>query len=199
MHMTGRELALKPYTVDEFLRICHTAEAIAGGVKLVGRQISQAYEKRVSRGSTAKPLLAVGILRACIPFMADLMRQIQLPLECDYICVSSPPQSPTPSSPRLVVDTQASIEGRDVLVVDGIVDEGYTLDYVTRVFRKRHPSLLQTCCLIDKRPRRATGVRVDYAGFVQNEDEFVVGYGLDYMGRFRNLPYVAALNPRMFH
>jgi len=150
-------------------------------------------------GATGRsPLLAVGLLRGAVIFLADLVRTIDLPLEYDFITVSSYGNAASPGELRLLKDLVDLAEGRDLLIVEDIVDTGRTLSYVQESLRAQGPKTLRTCCLIDKVARREVEVELDYIGFRLEEDEFLVGYGLDYAGLYRNLPYIAALKPEVF-
>ena len=149
----------------------------------LGAQISQDYKGR-------EPLL-VGVLRGVTCFMADLMRHISLPLAIDFMAISSY-EGEEGGSVRIVKDLEEPIAGRDVIVVEDIVDTGMTLSTLLRGLRLREPASLKVCALLDKRVRRLVDVSIDYVGF-EVPDEFVVGYGLDFRQKFRNLPFVATL------
>lgn len=162
-------------------------EALAARVVELGREVARDYAGRT-------PVL-VGVLKGAVVFLADLMRAIDGPVECDFIAVSSYGESTRSSGiVRLTKDLSASIEGRDVLVVEDIVDTGRTLAYLLRNLQTRQPRSLRVCTLLDKPSRRAVPVTLDYVGFAV-PDRFVVGYGLDHAGLHRNLPYVAVLDP----
>ena len=163
------------------------SDAIQSRVREIGRQIARDHPAGV-------PLL-IGVLRGCVIFMADLMKSLPIPHEIDFISVSSYEHSSQSSgTPRLVKDIGRDIAGRDVIIVEDIVDTGYTLEFLRRTFLARNPASLKTVALLDKRPRRERPVPIDYIGF-EIPDRFVVGYGLDFAERFRHLPYVAALSP----
>jgi hypoxanthine phosphoribosyltransferase len=133
------------------------------------------------------------VLKGAVVFLADLMRAIEAPCECDFIAVSSYGASTRSSGiVRLTKDLSVSIEGRDVLIVEDIVDTGLTLSYLLRNLETRQPRSLRVCALLDKATRREVPVPLDYVGFTI-PDEFVVGYGLDYAGLYRNLRHVAVL------
>jgi hypoxanthine phosphoribosyltransferase len=136
----------------------------------------------------------VGVLKGAVVFLADLMRAIEAPCECDFIAVSSYGASTRSSGiVELTKDLSMPIDGREVLVVEDIVDTGRTLTYLLRNLETRQPASVRVCALLDKAARREVPVSLDYVGFTI-PDEFVVGYGLDYAGLFRNLPYVAVLD-----
>ena len=149
--------------------------------------------KRISEDYQDKNLLMVSILKGSVVFMADLMRAITIPCGIDFMSVSSY-GSETKSSGvvRIVKDLDEPLKGKDVIVIEDIVDSGRTLSYLLEMLRDRGPASLRLCTLLDKPERRVTDVHVDYTGF-QIPDEFVVGYGLDYDQRYRNLPYIGVV------
>jgi hypoxanthine phosphoribosyltransferase len=153
----------------------------------------RALAVRIRRDTPKEPLHLVTVLKGGFVFLADLVRAIDGPVSCDFLAVSSYADSDTSSERvRLVKDLDDPVEDRDVVIVEDILDTGLTLAYVQELVRTRRPRSLRTVCLLDKPARRRARVTVDYVGFVI-DDHFVVGYGLDYDGRFRNLPYVAVL------
>ena len=167
-------------------RVLIPAEDLHRRIRELARQIDDDYAGRT-------PIL-VGVLKGAVVFLADLMRAIQGPCECDFIAVSSYGASTRSSGiVRLTKDLSASIEGRDVLIVEDIVDTGRTLAYLLRNLETRQPRSLRVCALLDKATRREVPVPLDYVGFTI-PDEFVVGYGLDYAGLYRNLPHLAILD-----
>ncbi|HEV3318551.1 MAG TPA: hypoxanthine phosphoribosyltransferase [Solirubrobacteraceae bacterium] len=147
----------------------------------------------ISRDYAGRALLLVGVLKGAVFFLSDLMRFIEIPVEVDFMAVASY-GSATDSSGvvRILKDLDAAIEDRDVLIVEDIVDSGLTLQYLLRNLGSRNPRTLEVCALLTKPARRKVELRAKYVGF-EIEDEFVVGYGLDYAERHRNLPFVAAL------
>ncbi|HSR69951.1 MAG TPA: hypoxanthine phosphoribosyltransferase [Acidobacteriota bacterium] len=162
-------------------------EQIRRKVEEMGRRITSDYQGR-------DPLL-VCILRGAVVFFSDLVRFIDLPLGMDFIAVSSYGASTKSSGQvRLVKDLEASIEGRDVILVEDIVDTGLTLNYLRRSLGNRNPASLRVCSLLSKPSSRQIDVEVEYCGF-EIEDHFVVGYGLDYAQRFRNLPHIGIYAP----
>lgn len=152
----------------------------------LGSQIAQDYPE-------SRPLL-VGVLNGCICFVADLMKAIPIPHEIDFVSVSSYGGSSTTSrNPRLIKDLEKEIAGRDVILVEDIVDSGHTLHFLREALLARRPRSLRIAALLDKVERRERQVPLDYVGF-QVPDRFLVGYGLDFAERFRHLPYIAALS-----
>jgi hypoxanthine phosphoribosyltransferase len=167
-------------------RILLTAEQLRARIAELGREIGRDYAGR-------NPVL-VGVLQGAFLFMADLIRAIPIDLTTDFIGLSSYGSGTTSSGQvRLVSDLSMSVENRDVLIVEDIVDTGLTLAYLKRNLEARHPSSVRVCVLADKVERRQVEVGVDYVGFTV-PNVYVVGYGFDYGGVFRNLPYVAVLD-----
>src|SRR3954462_2592903 len=148
----------------------------------------------VSRDYAGKDLLLVGVLKGAIFFLSDLMRRIDVPCEVDFMAVASY-GSATESSGvvRILKDLDIAIEGRDVLIVEDIVDSGLTLQYLLRSLQARNPASLEVCALLTKPSRREVDLPARYIGF-EIPDKFAIGYGLDHAEKSRNLPYVAALN-----
>jgi hypoxanthine phosphoribosyltransferase len=161
------------------MRVVLSFDAIQARVLELGRQITADYAGR-------EPHL-VGVLKGACPFMTDLAQAIELPLTLDYIAVSSYGKTTKSSGEvRLVKDLDQGLDGRDVVVVEDIVDTGLTLNYLVSLLKARGPRSLKVATLLSKPARRLVGVQVDYVGFTI-EDEFVVGYGLDYNEKYRNL------------
>ena len=161
------------------------APALQARVRELGAEISRDYADR--------DLLLVCVLKGAVFFLSDLMRHIDVPCEVDFMAVASY-GSATDSSGvvRILKDLDAAIEGRDVLIVEDIVDSGLTLQYLLRNLAGRHPATLEVCALLMKPDRRKVDLHTRYIGF-EIPDEFAIGYGLDHAERYRNLPYVAAL------
>lgn len=154
--------------------------------------------KRITDDYRGKNLLLLGTLKGAVPFIADLSRAIELPLEIDYMAISSYGNSTESSGVvRILKDLEGPISQKHVLIVEDIVDSGLTLHYLTDVLRQRRPLSLRICTLLDKGRERVKAVHLDYTGF-QIPDRFVVGYGLDYAQRYRNLPYIGILKPSVY-
>lgn len=152
--------------------------------------------KQISADYAGKDLLLVGILKGSAIFLADLIRQIDLPADYDFVAISSYGGDRHSSGVvRMLKDINGSVEGRDVLIVEDIVDTGWTLrmSYLAENMIARGASSVKVCTLLDKPSRRRVDVKIDYCGFAV-DDLFVVGYGLDYNGRYRNLPYIGVIN-----
>ncbi len=159
-----------------------TAEQIQERVKAIAEEISRDYAGR--------EILAIGILKGAFMFFSDLVRQIRVPLTVDFIIASSYVKTQTTGEVKIYYDVRESIEGRDVLLIEDIVDTGITLNYIRERLLQRAPESLKICAFLDKKERRIVDVPIDYRGFVI-PNEYVVGYGLDYDNRYRNLPYIA--------
>lgn len=169
----------KPYVIDEMI----SAKTIAARIEELCREICVEYE------NTSK-LIVVGLLRGSFVFIADLVRELDLPVEVDFLEASSYGDAMESSwEVRILKDLRGQIEGRDVLVVEDIVDTGHTLTHVIQLLKSRNPSKLKSIALLDKPSRREVDIRADWVGF-DIPDEFVVGYGIDYAQRNRNLPHI---------
>ena len=169
----------KPYVIDQMI----SAKSIAARVEAMADEIEAHF------GGTEK-LIVVGLLRGSFVFIADLARELDLPLEVDFIEASSYGNAMSSSREvRILKDLRGEIEGRDVLVVEDIVDTGFTLSHVLRLLQSRAPRKLRTIALLDKPARREVALKADWTGF-EIPDEFVVGYGVDFAQRNRNLPFI---------
>jgi hypoxanthine phosphoribosyltransferase len=176
--------------INDLKTILYTPEQIAEKVRELGQRITTDYQGKI-------PIL-VGILKGAVPFIADLLREIQLPLEYDLMAVSSYGASTKSSGTvRILKDLELSIENRDVVIVEDIVDTGLTLHYLVENLRSRQPKTIKICTLLDKPDRRKVAIRSDYNGFVI-PDVFVVGYGLDFAERYRNLPMIGVLKEEIY-
>lgn len=165
-------------------------EDIKAKVKELGDIITTDYKD--------KDLIVVGILKGAVVFMSDLCREIKLPILMDFMAVSSYGKSSVSTGEvRIIKDLDYSVENKDILIVEDIIDTGYTLSYLTDNLRKRGANSVKIITLLDKPDRRKADVHVDYLGF-EIPDEFVVGYGLDFAEQYRNLPYVAALKEEVY-
>jgi len=177
-------------------KVLFDEETIRRRVGELGEEIGADYKSRgYASDREARSLLLVCILRGALIFTADLARKIPMPVEYDLISVSSYRNGSAPGAVKLVKDLERPIAGRDVLIVEDIIDTGYTIDYLKRNLAARNPASLRVCTLIDKIPRREIPVKIDYVGFPLEEDAFVIGYGMDYAELYRNLPYIGALDP----
>lgn len=166
----------------EQIRVLLSEEEVDARIKAIGEQISKDYE--------GKQVHLICVLKGGSFFMCELAKRITVPVSFDFMSVSSYGGDTKSSGVvRIVKDLDESIQGKDVIVVEDIVDSGRTLSYLMEMLRDRKPSSLRLCTLLDKPDRRVIDVPVDYTGF-QIPDEFVVGYGLDYDQKYRNLPYI---------
>jgi len=164
-------------------------ETLAARVAELGAEVSADYEGR--------DLLLIGVLKGAVFFMADLMRHLTVPCEVDFMAISSYGDATDSSGiVRILKDLDINIEGRDVLVVEDIIDSGLTLSYLIRNLESREPASLEVCALLTKPSRREIDVPVRYVGF-EIPNKFVVGYGLDFAERYRNLPYVGVLDEHL--
>jgi hypoxanthine phosphoribosyltransferase len=162
------------------------SKTLSGRVAELGAEISSDYSGR--------DLLLIGVLKGAVFFMADLMRRLTIPCEVDFMAISSYGASTDSSGVvRILKDLDINIEGRHVLVVEDIIDSGLTLSYLMRNLESRDPETLEVCALLTKPERREIDVPVRYVGF-EIPNRFVIGYGLDFGERYRNLPYVAVLS-----
>jgi hypoxanthine phosphoribosyltransferase len=174
-----QDMTKPAYVIDELI----SAKSIAARVEALAREISDFY------AGTDK-LVVIGLLRGSFIFIADLVRELDLPVEVDFLEVSSYGNSTQSSREvRILKDLRGAIEGRDVLVVEDIVDTGHTLKRVLEILRTRRPARLEVCALLDKPSRREVDVKAKWTGF-EIPDKFVVGYGIDYAQRNRNLPHI---------
>jgi len=169
----------RPYVIDQMI----SAKSIAARIEELSTEIAAEF-------ADTDQLVVVGLLRGSFVFIADLVRELDLPVEVDFLEVSSYGDTMESSREvRILKDLRGAIEGRDVLVVEDIVDTGHTLNHVKRMLRSRGPARLKSIALLDKPSRREVDMRADWIGFAI-PDEFVVGYGIDYAQRNRNLPYI---------
>lgn len=172
----------QPYAIDELI----SAKAIAARIEALAKEIRESF-------ADTEKLIVVGLLRGSFVFIADLVRELDMNVEVDFLEASSYGDSMESSREvRILKDLRGEIAGRDVLVVEDIVDTGFTLDHITRLLKTREPRRLETIALLDKPTRRETDVKATWTGF-EIPDEFVVGYGIDYAQRNRNLPFIGCV------
>jgi hypoxanthine phosphoribosyltransferase len=181
-HVHSRPVAADP----EIGEILVQGDDLQHRVRQLAEEVSRDYEGR--------EVLLVGVLKGAVFFLADLMRQLEVPVEVDFMAVSSYGSSTDSSGVvRILKDLDIPIEGREVLIVEDIVDSGLTLSYLLRTLKARDPASLEVCALLTKPERRKVDLPIKYVGF-EIPNRFVIGYGLDHAERYRNLPYVAVLN-----
>ena len=175
---------------EDILKILITEQEIAARVQELGERISEDYHD--------KNLLLISVLKGSVAFMADLMRAIDVNARIDFMSVSSYGAGTRSSGVvKIVKDLDMPIAGFDVLIVEDILDSGMTLSYISELLQARDPASIRICTLLDKPERRKADITADYIGF-EVPDEFVVGYGLDYDEKYRNLPYVGILKPEVY-
>lgn len=175
---------------DDILKVLLTKEELHEKVKELGRQITQDYQ--------GKNLLVVTVLKGAVVFLADLLREIDVPAEIDFMVVSSYGAGTKSSGVvKIVKDLDVPLKDKDLLIVEDILDSGMTLSYLKELLEGREPRSIRIATLLDKPARRKVDLKADYIGY-SVPDEFVVGYGLDYDEKYRNLPYIGILKPEVY-
>jgi len=175
---------------DDIEEVLIAEEQLRAKVAELGEQITRDYQ--------GQNLLLLGTLKGAVPFIADLARCIQLPLEIDYMAVASYGDATRSSGiVRIIKDLEGPINQKHVLIIEDIIDSGLTLHYLLDLLKRRNPLSLRICALLDKVRARDKQIALDYIGF-SIPDRFVVGYGLDYAQRYRNLPYIGILKPSVY-
>ena len=175
---------------EDILKVLLSENEIAQRVSEIGAQISRDY--------AGKRLVMVSVLKGSVVFMADLMRAVTVPAEIDFMCVSSYGNGvKTSGVVRIIKDLDNDLAGMDLLLVEDILDSGMTLSYIKKLLLDRNPNSVRICTLLDKPERRKADIVADYKGF-DVPDEVVVGYGLDYAEKYRNLPYIGILKPSVY-
>ena len=175
---------------DIIKEVLVSEDEITSKVKELGKQITEDYKDQ--------DLMLIGILKGAVIFMSELAQNIELPVQMDFMAVSSYGKSSVSTGEvRIIKDLDFSVEDRNLLIIEDIIDTGYTLSYLIDNLKKRGAKSVKVCTLLDKPDRRKADIHVDYLGFIV-PDEFIVGYGLDYAERYRNLPYVAALKEEVY-
>ncbi|MBM4765296.1 hypoxanthine phosphoribosyltransferase [Bacillus sp. B15-48] len=171
-------------------KILISEEELQEKTKELGQLLTEEYNGRFP--------LAIGVLKGAMPFMADLLKKVDTYLEMDFMDVSSYGSSTVSSGEvKIVKDLDTSVEGRDILIIEDIIDSGLTLSYLVELFRYRKAKSIKIVTLLDKPTGRKVDLQADYVGFVV-PDAFVVGYGLDYAEKYRNLPYIGVLKPEVY-
>ena len=181
--------------------IANPMEKDVKSVLYTEEQLHQCVEKiaaEINRDYEGKEIYAVGILKGAMIFYSGLVRAIKVPVQFDFMAASSYGKNANSSGQvKILKDLDFSIEGKHVIIVEDIVDSGLTLSYLLRNMKSRHPASVKLCALLNKPSRREVDVKVDYVGF-DVPNEFLVGYGLDYASRYRNLPYIGILKPEVY-
>lgn len=157
-------------------------EQVQDRVRELAAKISEDYEGR--------QILAVGILKGAFMFFSDLVKHIQVPMEIDFLLVSSYHKTESTEEMNIHADLREDIRDRHVLLIEDIIDTGLTLNFLKTLLLERNPASLKVCAFLDKKPRRKADIKIDYTGF-EVPDEYLVGYGLDYENKYRNLPHIA--------
>ncbi|MDQ2085114.1 hypoxanthine phosphoribosyltransferase [Herbivorax sp. ANBcel31] len=177
--------------IEDIKKVLITEEELKKRVKELGKTITQDYQ--------GKKLVLIGVLKGGVVFLADLIREIDLPLDIDFISVSSYGDSTRSSGiVRIIKDIDIDIMGKHVLIVEDLVDSGLTLRYIKDLFVARDPKSVKCCTALDKPSTREVEIEIEYKGTII-PDEFVVGYGLDFAGKYRNLPDVCILKPHVYY
>jgi len=175
---------------EDIQSVLYSEEQLAEKVRELGKEISRDYAGK-------NPLL-VSVLKGSVVFMSDLMRAIDIPCQIDFMMVSSyGSEVKTTGVVKIMKDLDIPLEGRDLIIVEDILDSGKTLDYLKGMLLDRNPNSIRIVTLLDKPDRREAPVKADYCGFVV-PDQFIVGYGLDYAEKYRNLPYIGVLKPEIY-
>ncbi|CAN7167004.1 hypoxanthine phosphoribosyltransferase [Paenibacillus sp. LjRoot153] len=175
---------------SDIQEVLYSEEQIQGKIKELGELLSTDYE--------GKNPLVICVLKGAFIFMADLVKQMRVPLEIDFMAVSSYGQSTKSSGVvKIIKDLDVPVEGRHILIVEDIIDSGLTLSYLIDVLERRNAKTISVVALFNKPARRTVELEPDYAGYVL-PDEFVVGYGLDYAEKYRNLPFIGILKPEIY-
>ena len=175
---------------EDIKEVLFTEKQIREKVKEMGRKISEEYK--------GKELVLIGVLKGSVPFMAELLKEITIPCYMDFMAVSSYGASTTSSGVvRILKDLDFEIEGKDILIVEDIIDTGITLRYLIEYLKGRKPNSVEIACLLNKQERRKVEIDVKYLGY-DVPDYFLVGYGLDYAEKYRNLPYVGILKEEVY-
>jgi hypoxanthine phosphoribosyltransferase len=171
-------------------KVLISEEELQEKVKELGKQLTEEYQDRFP--------LAIGVLKGAMPFMADVLKRVDAYMEMDFMDVSSYGNSTVSSGEvKIVKDLDTKVEGRDILIIEDIIDSGLTLSYLVELFRYRKAKSIKIVTLLDKPSGRKADIKADYVGFIV-PDEFVVGYGLDFAEKYRNLPYIGVLKPEVY-
>lgn len=175
---------------NDIEKVLITEEELQQKIRELGAQLEADYQGKFP--------LAIGVLKGAMPFMSDLLKRVDAHLEMDFMDVSSYGNSTVSSGEvKIIKDLDTSVEGRDILIIEDIIDSGLTLSYLAELFRYRKAKSIKIVTLLDKPTGRKADIKPDYAGFIV-PDAFVVGYGLDYAEKYRNLPYIGILKPEIY-
>ncbi|UOQ44658.1 hypoxanthine phosphoribosyltransferase [Halobacillus salinarum] len=174
---------------SEIKEVLISEKQIQEKCKEIGAQLSEEYKGRFP--------LAIGVLKGAMPFMADVLKRVDTHLEMDFMDVSSYSGMKSSGEVKIVKDLDTQVEGRDILIIEDIIDSGLTLSYLVDLFKYRQANSIKIVTLLDKPAGRKSAIKADTIGF-EVPDEFVVGYGLDYNEKYRNLPYIGILKPEVY-
>ena len=175
---------------EDIKEIIYNEDQLRGKIREIGKKISEEYK--------GTDLLLIGVLKGSVVFMADLIKEINIPCSIDFMAVSSYGSSTSSSGVvRILKDLDSEIEGKDVLIVEDIIDSGVTLKYLIKYLQGRKPNSVEIACLLNKPERRKVDIGVKYIGY-NVPDLFLVGYGLDYAEKYRNLPYIGVLKEEIY-
>ncbi|MGM8215694.1 hypoxanthine phosphoribosyltransferase [Bacillaceae bacterium W0354] len=174
---------------DEIEKILFTEEEIQNKLKELAKIITEKFDKKFP--------LAIGVLKGAMPFMSDLLKRVDTHIEMDFMDVSSYEGVKSTGEVKIIKDLNTSVEGRDLLIIEDIIDSGLTLSYLVDLFKYRKANSITIVTLLDKPSGRKSNIKADLVGF-EVPDAFVVGYGLDYEERYRNLPYIGVLKPEIY-
>lgn len=176
--------------LEDIQEVLITRDELKKRIEELGHQISRDYE--------GKDLMLIGVLKGSVPFMADLIQEISIHCTMDFMATSSYGNSTQSSGAvRILKDLDSNIENKNILIIEDIIDTGYTLKYLIENLRSRKPADISVCCLLDKPDRRKIELDIKYTGF-KIPDAFVIGYGLDYAERYRNLPFIGVLKKEVY-
>jgi hypoxanthine phosphoribosyltransferase len=176
--------------MDDIERVMFTKENIAGMIAKLGKEISRDY--------AGKEIFAVGILKGAVVFFSDVVRAIDVPVQMDFMIASSYGNSAeTSGTVKILKDLDYDIAGKHVMIIEDIIDSGLTMEYLMEILRARKPASIRLCALLSKPSRRQTDVTIDYCG-AEVPDEFLVGYGLDFAEKYRNLPCIGILKKEIY-
>ena len=177
---------------EDIEKVVFTEEEIRAKIRELGQRITEDYK------DAKETIYCVGILKGAVVFYTDLVREIDLPVHFDFMIASSYGNgTSTSGTVKILKDLDYDVEGKHLIIIEDIIDSGTTMNYLMKYFRERKPKSVKLCALLSKPSRRTVDVSIDYCGF-EIPDEFIVGYGLDYAEKYRNLPFIGVLKPEIY-
>ena len=177
---------------EDIKKVVFTEEEIRAKIRELGQRITEDYK------DAKETIYCVGILKGAVVFYTDLVREIDLPVHFDFMIASSYGNgTSTSGTVKILKDLDYDVEGKHLIIIEDIIDSGTTMNYLMKYFRERKPKSVKLCALLSKPSRRTVDVSIDYCGF-EIPDEFIVGYGLDYAEKYRNLPFIGVLKPEIY-